>query len=93
MTKDANRNGKVDTGDLICVSTECFHVYSANTTEIKALARYNIDIDGGTSRYLGTGLQNTKVLGFKSGATRYGTTVSQVKNKKEHIIQIMKEVY
>lgn len=41
---DNNLNGLIDIGDEICIYTECFYVTSTDGIELKALAKYNLDV-------------------------------------------------
>ena len=74
LTEDFDANGNADIGDLITIGTESFYVYSNDGNEIKALAQYNLNVGNEclgtwnqTPMENTTGLQDSKMLGYKSG--------------------------
>ncbi len=74
LTGDMDLNGRADIGDLITIGTESFYVYSNDGNEIKALAQYNLKVGNEclgtwnqTPMENTTGLQDSKMLGYKSG--------------------------
>jgi len=64
-----------DSNEIISIGDEKFYIISKNNGTVKALAMYNLDINGGNHVYKGTGKQNKDVVGMNYNNTDsyYGT--------------------
>lgn len=70
--KDINNNGEADVGEEIIVGTEHFYLMSETNTEVKALAKYNLNVGDNKNPNEIEGIQNETIKGYAPPETMYG---------------------